>query len=153
MTSITTCLILGFIGYSSEKKFRCPDCRDLNRKENYLEDRDRLISNRNYGTDDLKLNSPSDLFYSVTNLQLQVFSQNYALVKNSENIRAKLIKCAIDQTDTQFPEWFSSSSKCLPHRQFMLHKLFTVKLLKTAIWETDNLTNPQTTTQKKTKKF
>lgn len=153
----TVAYFAGFISYACEKKFRCENCFNHNRKIDFSLQRETLIFNRAYqcrsGNALGQLHAPSDIFFNIINLQLGVFSEKYPKLKNQQGLREKLIAYAKERTDNVYPNWFLQTNKCFPHRLFMLNKLFTTKLLKTGIWETENIhkTDGQNANSKKRK--
>lgn len=131
-----------FCGYVVRKLLKqnnCSLCSDILQKNtsSMNEKSELLIFHKNYyvGSDFGSLIPPSDLFYQICHLHVEIFSKVFKSHPESTGICQLIVKLCIDETNKHdiFKDWFEEGN-CLHHREAALNILIKVLIYKNCQW-------------------
>lgn len=80
------------------------------------------------------LQSPSDLFFEISTLQILIYAEFFAKKLYIKNIKNEIVNKCIETTQSKYPDWFDMSNPCYEHRLKVLDFLVLVLLRKNCLW-------------------
>lgn len=136
-----------FAGYCIYKLFKsmkepCRNCSQtlLKTDKTLTENSEFLMHHKVYSNSESdfgKLFPPSNIFFEICKLQINVFENIYIKSPEIINIKSKIISLCITKTDSFNPEWFKDPI-CSKHRLDALSFMILVLLRKNCIWTSKN---------------
>ena len=133
--------VCGYNIFKLQKKYSCQKCDN-----DFLKPGDEILSlktehfifHTNLGTnsDLYNLKVPSDNFFNVTKIHINIFDQYFGKNFYEKNIKSNIKTLCIKKTTetVEFKEWFSKNGACYQHRLYFLDSLLLLLLKKNAIW-------------------
>lgn len=134
-----------FVGYAISKviinRLGCENCllETTKKGENSALPSEAFILSKNYSSDTVYLQLPSDSFMEICMQHFEVYETIFKNHMHICNIKKTIFDACMLKTKDTNPEWFSETDCCFEHRKAILDFLLLVLLRKNCTFKIKNL--------------